>query len=329
MGHEQSSSPSTLIGQMRISLDGRDYSENVQKAWLYWARSLLLFHESKSPDNLTLDDVEAFLKHLDSRRQMTAASRRQALKAIEFLLVDVLSLDIPGLKTLVEHCERSVRPVILSPAEVQRILACLKDAEWLMASLIYGAGLRLMECARLRVRDLEGSRIIVRDPTGRFNRETVLPERVREPLKMHLEALKLQHIRELADGFGAVQLPPGIKAALSTSRSWAWQFVFPGPYLAGQSKYDQDCRRTHVSDVDIRHAIESAARKAGIERPVSGNMLRNSFAAHLIQRGVAVEDVERLLGVRQDEESSSAQRPGRSAPKPDIPPSPADHLATH
>ncbi len=325
MGVRAEQSSTTLIGRMRDHLDDRDVSENVQKAWLYWARCLLLFHDDRSPQSLQLEDIEAFLEHLDASRRLTPASRRQALMAIECLLSDVVGIEVPGLPEMVARCRDSLRPVVLSPAQVQQLLSHLRGADWLMASLVYGAGLRLKECVRLRVRDLETDRIVVRDSTGRFSRESVLPQRVREPLREHLEEIKLQHIRELADGLGSVSLPARIKPVLATSRSWAWQFLFPGPYVATRSGTGPDRHRGHIPDRQLASVLEKAGRDAGIDQTVTANTLRNSFATHLIQRGVAVADVERLLGIKRPA-ASHGEHPISPL---NIPESPADLLATH
>ncbi len=325
MEYKSSQGTTTQIGRMRAYLEDREVSENIQKAWLYWARALLLFHDSRPPESLRLTDVKAFLDHLDASRRLTPVSRRQAMKAIECLLVHVLGADVPGLEEMVARCQRQHRPVVLSPRQVQALLSQLHGANWLMASLVYGAGLRLKECVRLRVRDIEADRIVIRESSGRFSRDSVLPRRVRPQLREHLEDLKLQHIREMADGLGAVLLPSGMYPEKATSRSWVWQFLFPAPYSAVAAGEGIDRVRGHVSDTDLAGAIEKAARKAGIQTPITTNTLRNSFAAHLIQRGVAVSDVERLLGIKRRAESDTEQQPAPVS----IPTSPADLLATH
>lgn len=317
---------SALIGRMRAILDHQDISDNVKKAWLYWARSFLLFHAEDLPEGLRLDQVESFLKHLEVERRVSPPSQRQALEAIRCLLDEVLQLDLPGLNALFDNRLRHTAPTVLKPEEVQQLLACLEGRDWLMASLVYGSGLRLMECARLRVRDIDGERIVVRDRNGRFLRDTILPLRVREPLRAHLEDRKLEHIRELADGYGAAQMPGDGQGSSSVARSWVWQFVFPGPYLASSRDSQAACWRTHHPEPEARHAIEAAARKSGLTTRVTGNTLRNSFALHLIERGVAVADVERLLGVA---DCAEIIRPACSDPVGVGSTSPVDRLATH
>lgn len=299
MGRSHSTATSEAVTIMRARLLDRGMSEKVQKAWLYWARSMLNHFPDRDPSSIGIDDVRRFVDNMVEHHQINDAGRRQALEAIHFLLFNVVGIEDPGLDRLVESVRERQGPVILSPAEVQQVLDELQGSNWLMASLVYGAGLRLMECVRLRIRDFKDNRIVVCDGSGRPSRETLLPERVREPLREHLENLKLQHIRELADGFGTVRLPPGFRAPPSTARAWIWQFVFPGPYMSESARSNDGPRRDHVPEPEARQAIEQAARQSGIGKPVSANTLRNSFAAHLIRRGVAVSDVEKLLGIER------------------------------
>lgn len=316
---------STLVGQMRAVLDQRDISDNVKKAWLYWARSLLLFHGDQAPESLCCDEIESFLKHLEVDRRISPASLRQAVQAIRCLVDEVLQLETEEIDALLASRLRRTSPTVLSPREVQLLLGSLDGTDWLIASLIYGAGLRLMECVRLRVVDIEAERILVRDRNGLFKRETVLPVRVRDPLRAHLEDRKLQHIRELADGQGAAQLPASVPFSPAMARSWSNQFVFPGPVVAPSPRDPDFSWRLHYPEPEARHAIEAAGRKAGLQVQVTGNTLRNSFALHLVERGVNPAEVERLLGIDRDEESSFRPQVGSSAGSV----SPVDRLATH
>jgi len=308
-----------ILLSMRTRLGERGMGEKVEKAWLYWARDFLLAHPDRKPDQLGADDIQ---RHVESRaraRQVSQAVQHQMIRACVFMLRDVLGSDSSELSMLWQSTRSAPRPVILTPGQVQTLLAELDGPSWLMASLSYGAGLRLRECVRLRVRDIKDHRIVVCDGSGRMLRETVLPERVRDPLRAHLEKLKIRHIRELADGFGGVQLPLNSGVPASSGRSWAWQFLFPGPYMSDSGGPVSHALRTHTSPMEIRQAIEQAARMAEIDRPMSENILRNSFAAHLLQRGVAMADVERLLGVGPTDQSQRANAPtvSRAATKMD------------
>jgi site-specific recombinase XerD len=305
MGHSGTSGARDLLVSMRSRLSERRLSDRVEKAWLYWARGLLMAHPDRAPESINADDVRGYVHSLADGRYKSKAAQWQVTQACVFLLRNVAGVDDPELDALLEAARPARKPSILSPPEVQSLLAELSGTSWLMASLSYGAGLRLMECVRLRVRDLKGNRIVVCDISGRASRETVLPERVRETMAAHLEQLKLQHIRELADGFGGVQLPLAMRASASMSRSWSWQFLFPGPYMQGSAGPGSGALRGHITEPEIRQAIEQAARMAGLEKPVAENTLRNSFAAHLLQRGVALCDVEKLLGINDQERGRS------------------------
>ncbi|TVQ42073.1 MAG: hypothetical protein EA370_00535 [Wenzhouxiangella sp.] len=316
---------------MRARLARLECTDNVRKAWLFWARQFLEHHHAVMVDRLGEAEVMAFLDALPRRHDLSPAARRQAFKAVRFLLEDVLDLRLAGLEAMADRLRREAGPLILTPSQVQQLLACLEHSDWLLASLVYGAGLRLLECLRLRIRDLEPDRILVRDINGRLVRETLLPARVREPIRAHQEDLKLRHIRELAEGYGGVQLPVGVLGAPSLVRSWMWQFLFPGPYMGDPGNPDAPVLRCHLPEAEGRQVIESGARQAGIHGGVTAATLRNSFAAHLIQRGVAVADVERLLGVRtastalkRRSRESGSREPG-SAPLL----SPVDTLAAH
>ncbi|MEN1728114.1 MAG: tyrosine-type recombinase/integrase [Pseudomonadota bacterium] len=300
---------------MRSKLGELELSERVEKAWLYWGRGLLESYPDRAPVTLTATEVKSYARDLVQRKQSSEAAERQIIKACVFLLRSVLGAPDPGLKELLLSARKKRKPAILSPGQVQALLAQMRGSSWMMASLSYGAGLRLMECVRLRVRDLKGNRIVVCDANGRTLRETVMPERAREPMRAHLEQLKMQHIRELADGFGGVQMPVGMRVGESAGRSWTWQYLFPGPYMKDSGAGKGQTLRGHITEPELRQAIEQAARMAGIEQPVSENTLRNSFAAHLLRRGVALCDVEKLLGVGS-EERGPRRKPKSKGNKP-------------
>ncbi|MCH8479634.1 MAG: phage integrase N-terminal SAM-like domain-containing protein, partial [Wenzhouxiangella sp.] len=166
--------PARLIGRMRQLLNDRGFSDNVQKAWLFWARQFIEFHQAQGQTQPTAPDVRAFLGDCARQRQLTAAGRRQVLRAVRCLLEDVLGLQLDGLRELEGELLRDAGPILLSPTQVQELLSTLEGSDWLLASLVYGAGLRLMETVRLRIRDIATDRILVRAPNGRLGRETVL-----------------------------------------------------------------------------------------------------------------------------------------------------------
>jgi len=302
---------------MRSKLGPMALSEKVEKAWLYWAREFLLSHPDVTHAQLSASHIKDHVEALALKRRISPAVQNQMTRACVFLLREVLGQESAELTMLWQSARSASRPVILSTDEVQSLLEQLEGASWLMASLSYGAGLRLRECVRLRVRDMREQRIAVCDSNGRVIRETVLPQRLRGPMRAHLDDLKIQHIRELADGFGGARLPINAGTPASAGRSWAWQFLFPGPYMSDPAGGNGAALRTHTSAAEIRQAIEQAARIAEIKGSVSENTLRNSFAAHLLQRGVDIGDVERVLGI--DRGVRSSQNQAQEASRKDAP----------
>jgi site-specific recombinase XerD len=298
-----------LLLAMRNRLGEQGLGEKVEKAWLYWARDFLLSHQDRKPEQLDAADVRSHVRARAQARRVSQAVEHQMTRACVFMLRNVVGSGSPELTLLWQSTQSPPRPVILSPGQVQSLLEHLDGEIRLMASLSYSAGLRIRECVRLRVRDIKDHRIVVCDSMGRPARETVLPERVRDPLRSHLEKLKIRHIRELADGFGGVQLPLNSGVPSSACRSWAWQFLFPGPYMGESGGGDERALRTHTRSIELRQAIEQAARMAELDQPMSEKILRNSFAAHLLQRGVALADVEKLLGVGPGDRSRRARGP--------------------
>lgn len=288
-----------VLKKMRESLESGNFSENVAKAYLYWARSYLIFNEEKDPTDLSREHVEAFLNHLAVDRYAASSTQNQALKAIQYLYEDVLMVRPEWLTKYLHEKQQSGIPNILSKQEIQRLLSHLHGQDWLVAALVYGSGLRLMECLGLRVRDLDFDlgRIMVRDDQNRITRETILPKKTVGRLRNHLEDRKLLHIKDIAEGMGETYLPPPVADRQpGVARSWGWQYLFPEQLNRVDPESRGVTRRHHVSEKKIRQAIERAAIEASIYKRVSGDTLRNSFAVHMIQQGVPMREVELLLG---------------------------------
>jgi integron integrase len=243
-------------------------------------------------------EVEAFLSWLATERNVAAATQNQALSALLFLYKELLGQDLPWFKDLV-RARRPVRvPVVLSRDEVQRLLAQLEGAKWLMASLLYGAGLRQIECLQLRVKDVDFAyrQVLVRDAKGAKDRVTMLPEHSVQPLQAHLGRVRMLHQRDLAAGHGEVSLPFALARKYpNAAREWSWQFVFPSGVLSA----DPDSgalRRHHVFPDTLGRAVKAAARAARVVKPVSCHTLRHSFATHLLEGGYDIRTVQELLG---------------------------------
>ena len=243
-------------------------------------------------------EVAAFLTYLAQERNVAAATQNQALSALLFLYGEVLGRKLGWIEGIA-RAKKPVRlPQVLTVAEVRALLAELEGTKWLMASLLYGAGLRLRECLRLRVKDInfDYRQIIVREGKGAKDRATMLPEVVIEPLRRHVARAKGLHARDLAEGYGEVALPGALERKYpGASREWAWQYVFPSGKRSADPRTGV-IRRHHVYDDVLPRAIKEAARRAGVRKPVSCHTLRHSFATHLLENGYDIRTVQELLG---------------------------------
>jgi integron integrase len=265
-----------------------------------WVRRFILFHDKRHPAEMGGEEVTAFLSSLASAARVSASTQNQALSALLFLYKDVLQLELPWLTDVVRAKGPVRLPVVLTRAEVQALLAQLTGVPWIMASLLYGSGLRLMECARSRVKDVDLVRaeIIVRDGKGRKDRVTMIPERVREPLATHLARVRRLHQADLAVGAGHVALPYALARKYPTAaREWGWQWVFP----ATRTYRDPATglrHRHHLHESVLQRTVKAAARAAGIAKPAGCHSLRHSFATHLLVAGYDIRTIQELLGHR-------------------------------
>ena len=288
-----------LLDRVRAAIRVRHYSRRTEKVYVAWVRRYVLFHGKRHPAGLGEAEVSAFLSAL-AARGLSASSQNQALGALQFLYRVVLEQDVRWLAGLV-RARRPVRmPVVLSRGEVAALLAQLDGVVWLMASLMYGAGLRLEECVTLRVKDvhLERGELTVRHGKGGADRVTVLPSALRARLRSHLEIVRAQHGRDLDAGLGSVALPGALAAKYPrASREWAWQWVFPATrhYLDPATG---ERRRHHLHETVVQRAVKEAARRAGLARAATCHTLRHSFATHLLESGYDIRTIQELLGHR-------------------------------
>ena len=287
-----------LIERLREAIRARHYSRRTEQAYWYWIRYFILFHGKRHPGEMGAREVTAFLSWLATERNVAAATQNQALSALVFLYRHVLGAGLPWLDGLV-RAQRPVRlPVVLSEAEVRRLLEPLEGGARLMAGLLYGAGLRQIECLSLRVKDIDFNyrQIIVRDGKGARDRATMLPENLVQPLQRHLGKVRLLHERDRKEGYGEVWLPHALaRKYRRAGYQWGWQFVFPS---ANRSVDPESgvMRRHHIHPDTLGGAVKRAARAAAIIKPVSCHTLRHSFATHLLERGYDIRTVQELLG---------------------------------
>jgi integron integrase len=287
-----------LLDRLREVIRAKHYSRRTEKTYRYWVRYFIFFHGKRHPEEMGAAEITSFLNWLASERNVAAATQNQALSALLFLYRCVLERDLPWLEGLV-RAKRPVRlPVVLSEPEVRRLLAGLEGARWLMASLLYGAGLRLQECLLLRVKDVDFAyrQIFVRDGKGGKDRVTMLPEGVVQPLQAHLGRLRTLHRKDLFEGYGEVWLPHALARKYPRAGfEWGWQFVFPSKNRSPDPETGV-IRRHHAYPDTLHRAIKRAAQAAGIMKPVSCHTLRHSFATHLLQSGHDIRTVQELLG---------------------------------
>jgi len=287
-----------LIERLRDAIRSRHYSRRTEQTYWYWIRYFVLFHGKRHPAEMGAPEVTAFLSWLATERNVAAATQNQALSALLFLYRHLLGVELPWLGELV-RAQRPVRlPSVLSEAEVRRLLNCVSGGARLMVGLLYGAGLRQIECLSLRVKDVDFAyrQILVRDGKGARDRVTMLPENLVQPLQQHLGKVRALHGRDIKDGFGEVRLPYALARKYPrAARAWAWQYVFPSANRSADPE-DGVARRHHVHPDTLSRAVSRAARSAGIEKRVSCHTLRHSFATHLLERGYDIRTVQELLG---------------------------------
>lgn len=289
-----------LLDQVRQLLRLRHYSLRTEVAYLGWIRRYILFHGKRHPTELTERDVSAFLSSLALEGKVAASTQNQALSALLFLYKEVLERELAFIGGVVRVKRPPKLPVVLAPQEVRAILAQLRGQYRLMAELLYGSGLRLLECLRLRVKDVDFQylHIVLRDSKGGKDRKTMLPVSVVPGLREHLDEVKRQHDMDLAEGFGAVHLPGALEKKMpSARRDWAWQYVFPAQKRSLDPRTGLE-RRHHVSEKNLQNAVKGAARAARLTKAATCHTFRHSFATHLLENGYDIRTVQELLGHR-------------------------------
>lgn len=263
-----------------------------------WIKRYIYFHGKTHPKDLGAQDVEAFLTHLAVAGKVSASTQNQAKSALLFLYREVLEIKLPWLDNVTQAKAQKKLPVVLTVSEVQAVLSRLSGSHLLIASLLYGGGMRLMEAVRLRVKDVEFARheIIVREGKGLKDRATMLPESIVATLRAHLVKVKAFHEEDLAAGLGEVYLPFALDKKYSNAgREWGWQYFFPSKNLS-VDPHSGKTRRHHLDEKGVQRAMKQAVRDAGLVKPATPHTLRHSFATHLLQAGYDIRTVQELLG---------------------------------
>ncbi|MDO9027925.1 MAG: integron integrase [Candidatus Roizmanbacteria bacterium] len=279
----------------------KHYSYSTERTYLQWVERFLRYVKEagrKRIDDLTTEDIRDFLSHLALKQRVSSSTQNQAFNSLLFLFRNVLNKETGNLDTTVRAKRGPKLPVVLSVDEVKALFQHLSGQGLLFGHLLYGAGLRLMELARLRVKDIDFdmNTIYVRSGKGDKDRSTVLPQSVKERLREHLKRVKALHEQDIAAGHGTVYLPDALDRKYpQAAKEWAWQYAFPSSTLS-VDPLSGIVRRHHISDTTIQTAIKNAVRRAGIAKHASVHTLRHSFATHLLMSGVNIREIQSLLG---------------------------------
>jgi integron integrase len=287
-----------LLDRMRAEIRVRHYSIRTEESYVDWARRFILYHNKRHPKDMGAEEVRDFLSYLATERNVSASTQNQAKSALLFLYREVLHIELPWLDEVIAAKASRRLPVVLTPTEMRRLLNAMSGTMGLVASLLYGTGMRLLEGLRLRVKDIEFERreIIVREGKGNKDRVTVLPENLILPLQAHLKKVKALHERDLDAGYGEVYLPDALARKYpKAGKAWGWQYVFPSVVRSVDPRTGIE-RRHHLYEASVQRAVREAARLAEIHKPVTPHVLRHSFATHLLQNGYDIRTVQELLG---------------------------------
>ena len=276
----------------------QNYAIRTEQAYVEWIKRFILFHQKRHPDEMGESEIAAFLTHLVVDRNVAPATQGQALNALIFLYRKVLNRPMGEIPGIVRSKKKVKVPVVLTQTEIANLLSKLEGVHWLTGCLLYGSGLRLMECIRLRVKDLDLDRlsITIRSGKGGKDRVVTLARELVLPLQRHLESVKTVHERDIADGFGQVHTPYALARKFPAAAiSWGWQYVFPATRRSIDPRTGV-LRRHHMDESSLQKAVKGAVRKACIMRPASCHTLRHSFATHLLERGADIRTVQAQLG---------------------------------
>jgi integron integrase len=290
--------PKKLLQQVREAVRVRNYSPRTEQAYVAWIRRFVLFHKKKHPSKMGVEEVREFLNYLAVDREVSASTQSQALSAILFLYREVLGLEIGWVPDVERAKKPKQLPIVLSRGEVRAVLRRMTGTPLLMASLLYGSGLRLNECMQLRVKDIDFDRgqLLIRGGKGAKDRAALLPQSLEEPLRAQLKRVRELHASDLQKPDVGASLPAGIERKYpNAGREWGWQYVFPAARLWKDPETGKRYRH-HQHESVLQRAVKAAVRKSGIAKQASCHTFRHSFATHLLEAGYNIKKVQELLG---------------------------------
>jgi len=287
-----------ILDRVRTALRVRHYSYSTEKTYVHWITKFVHFHGVRHPMEMEEKEISTFINHLAVNEKVSSSTQNQALCALVFLYKHVLKKELGDFEELVWAKKSKHVPVVFTREEVQGIMEKLDGSYWIMAMLLYGSGLRLHECLHLRVKDLDFhySQIMILDAKGGKDRFVPFPQKLKEPLKSHLEKVKKLHEKDIKDGYGSVYLPNALDRKYPNApKEWGWQYVFPS-HFTSEDPRSGIRRRHHLHASVLQKAVKSAIRKAGIFKHAGCHNLRHSFATHLLEDGYDIRTVQELLG---------------------------------
>ncbi len=301
MQNQQSSSTTKekkLLEQVSDAIRAKHYSYRTEKTYLDWIRRFIIFHNKRHPREMGVPEVQEFIIHLATKGNVSASTQNQALSAVTFLYRHVLQQELQFPTDTIRPGRSKPLPVVLTAQEARAVINNMNGAPKLMAKILYGSGLRLMECLRLRVKDIDfgNHQIVIREGKGEKDRFSILPDSIMDELQAHLIVVKAIHEKDLKEGFGETSLPYALAQKYkSASKEWIWQYIFPAS-ARSIDPISKKVKRHHLDPGVLQKAIRKAAQLAKIQKPVSPHVFRHSFATHLLQSGYDIRTVQELLG---------------------------------
>lgn len=287
-----------LMSRIRSALRLKHYSPRTEKAYISWILRYIHFHDTKNPATMSEAEITSFLTYLAVEKKVSASTQNQAMAALIFLYRDVYRVNLPWLNSIVRAKPAKTLPVVLSKIEVRLLLDNLEGVSKLMAALLYGAGLRLSECCNLRVKDVDFYRtqLNIRRGKGGIDRAAVFPEGTKEKIRQQLNAVEKRHREDCANGAGWILLPEALERKYpNAGRELGWQWVFPGTRVHIEPKTGNGWRH-HLHQSALQRAVKEAGKRANIYKRVTCHVLRHSFATHLLEDGIDINTIQRLMG---------------------------------